>query len=288
MQQQTTAEGRAWSQRWRRWLVTLGLGGSGRGVRVKRLDVSAGHIVATVQERSGRDHDVDIRLPLWSDDQWQHAVDALSSQAIYAAQLLAGDLPHDLDRTLESAGVQLLPTDLATMQFDCSCMIDNRKPCEHVAAVLSALGEMLPEDPWLLFRLRGRDQQGLLRSLRARNDDRPAANGGNGELRRSGFYRSGNAPVEPTADLNQELDGFWGNTKSLEDFRPHIVAPLVELALLRRLGVPPVDGAGDDTYDEMATLYRRISQETLNLAYALDTPENGNGDGADTPDTLVK
>lgn len=280
MQARSQADGRTWAQRWRRWLTTLGLGGAARGsVRIKRLEVSAGRIDATVQVRSGLDHDVEIRLPLWSDSEWQTAVDALGSQAIYAAQLLAGDLPPELERALDAAGVQLLPARQDELTLDCSCSLDQRKVCVHVGAVLAALGELLPEDPWLLFRLRGRDQQGLLRSLHARTSDHGVLPLAAPDARRGGFYRAGNGPSQSGADLNEEVDHFWGNTKALEDFRPHVVAPAVELALLRRLGVPPLDGAGLETYDELAALYRRISQETVNLAYAVDNGETAHSEG---------
>lgn len=280
MQARSPTDGRTWAQRWRRWLTTVGLSGSaGSGVRIKRLEVRAGRIDATVQVRSGLDHDVEIRLPLWSDSEWQAAVAALGSQASYAAQLLAGDLPPELERVLEAAGVQLLPARQADLTLDCSCSLDQRKACAHVGAVLAALGELLPEDPWLLFRLRGRDQQGLLRSLQARTSDHGVMPMAAPDARRGGFYRAGNGPSQPGADLNDDVDHFWGNTKALEDFRPHIVAPNVELALLRRLGVPPLDGAGMETYDELAALYRRISQETVNLAYAADNGDPAAGEG---------
>lgn len=284
MQTRNQPDNRAWSQRWRRWLTKLSLANAARtGTRIKRMDVATGCIRASVQTRAGQVHDVEIRFPLWSDAEWQTVADALGSQAVYAAQLLAGEVPPELERTLSAAGVELLPPAANDLCFTCSCSPDGRKRCEHAGAVLAALGELLPEDPWLLFRLRGRDQQALLTALqaqRARPTDSGPSQLAKPDARRAGFYRAGSGPAAPGLDLNQEIDAYWGNTKALEDFRPHLHAPAVELVLLRRLGVPPLEGAGAEFYDELAALYRRIRQDTLNLAYAADNgdtaaPENG-------------
>lgn len=279
----TPDDKQAWSRRWRTWLRTLGLAGGDRSTsRVKRLDVLHGRVVAQVQERSGTLCDIEIRFTPWSDDEWQRVVDALSSQALFAAQLLAGDLPPDLDRTITAAGMQLLPAKLEEIEHDCSCQVDQRKVCDHIMAVYAALGELLPEDPWLLFRLRGRDQQGLLRSLRtqrSRNESSQSSyTSTKSESRRtgdSGFYRATAAVEEEIAPLSGQISGFWGSAKAQQDFRPHILSLTVELALLRRLGPPPIGVAALSTYELLTTLYRRISQAALDLAYATDHAENG-------------
>ena len=273
----------AWARRWRTWLRTLGLAGGERTTsRVKRLEVQHGRVVAQVQERNGQLCDVEIRFTPWSDDEWQRVIDALGSQALFAAQLLAGDLPPDLDRTVAAAGVQLLPTRVEEIEHDCSCQIDPRKVCDHVTAVYAALGELLPEDPWLLFRLRGRDQQGLLRSLRAQRSrvesNQPTNGTDKSENRRNGktgFYRANDTLEEGILPIEDQISSFWGSGKAQQDFRPHIISPLVELALLRRLGPPPLGAAAISTYDALTILYRRISQAALDLAYAVDNLENG-------------
>lgn len=279
----TPDDSQAWSRRWRTWLRSLGLAGGERSSgRVKRLEVLPGRVVAQVQERSGQQCDVEIRFGAWSDEEWQRVVDALSSQALYAAQLLAGDLPPDLDRTVAAAGVQLLPQRVAEIEHECSCNLEPRKICDHITAVYAALGELLPEDPWLLFRLRGRDQQGLLRSLRTQRSrtesNQPTSPLARTENRRSGdtgFYRATAAVEEEIPPLDQQVTNFWGSAKAQQDFRPHILSPAVELALLRRLGPPPLGEDATSTYETLTKLYRRISQAALDLAYASDSTENG-------------
>ncbi len=279
--------GQDWSRQWRTWLRTLGLADGERGVRIRRLEVLPGRITASAQDRAGASCEVDIQFVMWSDEQWQRVIDALGSQALYAAQLLAGDLPSDLDRAVTAAGVQLLPKSLDEVHHYCTCHPHLQQPCEHVAAAYVALGDMVADDPWLLFRLRGRDQQAILRGLRAQRARTGETMTGGSALDRegsratsnSGFYRA--ASVTSSDDeiqpLDQQIDTFWGNAKALGDFRPHIVPAPVELALLRRLGPPPTTAAGNDTYERLVEIYRRISREAMTLAYAFD-PENGNHD----------
>jgi uncharacterized Zn finger protein len=298
--QQTDTEG--WARRWRVWLRTLGLSGGERtGSRVKRLEVQHGRVLAQVADRNGTLCDVEIGFAPWTDDDWQHAVDALGSQAIFAAQLLAGDLPPELDRTLAGAGVQLLPARLEELEHLCSCHMalppGARRVCEHVTALYAALGELLPDDPWLLFRLRGRDQQGLLRNLRtqrARAVEAPGAlsafAGPEARKSDSGFYRAGAAVDEEIPTLESQMEKFWGSAKAHQEYRPHLVAPTVELALLRRLGPPPLGAASESTYEALTALYRRISHSALDVAFAVDLPdglendglENGDGDETDS------
>jgi uncharacterized Zn finger protein len=174
-----------------------------------------------------------------------------------------------------------LPTRNEDIEHQCSCQIDRRKICDHVLAVYAALGELLPEDPWLLFRLRGRDQQGLLRSLRTQRSRSESSQSATAqsktESRRSsdtGFYRSTAAVQEEIPPLDDQVVGFWGSAKAQQDFRPHILSPTVELALLRRLGPPPLATSASSTYEALTTLYRRISQAALDLAYAADNNES--------------
>lgn len=286
--QRSQPDGEAWARRWRSWLRTLGLAGAPSGsVSVKRLEVHPSRIAATVQATGVPPCEVDIRFTPWSDEEWQHVVDALSSQALFAAQLLAGDLPPDLERTLADADVNLLPQSITEIDHECTCDPDLVRPCEHLTAVYGGLGDLLIDDPWLLFRLRGRDQQGLLRSLRTQRNRSEGgtrashmAQTGNQRNGEGGFYRAANRSEtteeeDSAASLGAQLDQYWGSIKSLEDFHPHIMLPTVELALLRRLGPPPLGDAGADTYDELTALYRRISRQAYNFAYASQHDDNG-------------
>jgi uncharacterized Zn finger protein len=96
----------------------------------------------------------------------------MSQQALFAAQLLNGEMPRDIDRLFRSCGKSLFPTNSHDIDADCSCD-DWSSPCKHVAAVHYVLGDALDRDPFLLFELRGRSKEQVLaglNQLRAHHD----------------------------------------------------------------------------------------------------------------------
>ena len=223
------------------------------------------------------------------DAQWRAVIDALGSQAIFAAQLLAGDMPPEIETTFESAGVSLLPRSRAEIAHDCDCctltaghdsVTDDQ--CRPLVATYLALGEMLNDDPWLLFRLRGRDRQQILRELRElRNRNSAADTQTPPVLERShavnepSIYRpesSEQAAVE-VESLTEMADHFWGKSKPLTEF-PHFIAPpAINLTLLRRLGPPPLAADSAAVSDQLSDIYRLVTQAGLNVAYAGDPDE---------------
>ncbi|MGH8909765.1 MAG: SWIM zinc finger family protein, partial [Egibacteraceae bacterium] len=79
--------------------------------------------------------------------------------------LLDGQMPEDVDEVLGACGVSLFPRS-AELTTSCSCP-DWANPCKHVAAVHYVLAQTFDADPFLLPRLRDRDQAAMLAGLRA-------------------------------------------------------------------------------------------------------------------------
>ncbi|NIM07134.1 MAG: hypothetical protein GTN65_16315, partial [Armatimonadetes bacterium] len=52
---------------------------------------------------------VSIQVKALSDAQWEKVIDALASQALFTAQLLAGEMPQDIEEAFAAAGVSLFP-----------------------------------------------------------------------------------------------------------------------------------------------------------------------------------
>jgi uncharacterized Zn finger protein len=277
-------DGQSWARRWRAWLRSVGLADTAQdGLRVKRLEILPGRITASLPVRGGKGCEVEVRFTVWTDEEWQRVLDALGSQAIFAAQLLAGDLPPELESAIAGAGVSLLPENLDEVTQTCTCG-EAQHGCDHLAAVYLALGDMLADDPWLLFRLRGRDQRSVLRGLRTQRTrhtapvQTPQPNDRGAHA--AAFYRTSSvhAATEAIPSLESQVAQFWGGAKTVESFRPHVAPPPVELALLRRLGAPALGIAGEDLYNRLAALYRHISEQALDVAFATDpdsAPENG-------------
>lgn len=282
LETQTLQDGHWWASRWRYLLRELDLevSESEMGLRVKRIEVTPGHISADVKVGKAQQVCVvDVRLHTWQDAEWQAAVEALSRQALYAARLLAGNLPPDLERGLAEAGLALLPQRRSDLAAACSCCGATNTACPHVRVVFAALGDLLAEDPWLLFRLRGRDQAQVLRDLRKTRaqstegmPSRPANGVPDVESAEPGFYRAGggNGVNEVAPSLENDLHAFWGKAKAQESFHAQVARPVVELALLRRLGPPEFAGGTGELFDKLAEVYRRVTEEGLALAYAAD------------------
>lgn len=307
VQEPREENGRWWSRRWRQLLTDRGIESGSqtprKPARIKRLEVMPGLVVAAVHAQSGDLCTVEIRIPTWTDSEWKRALETLGQQALYTAHLLSGELPPDLETALSHAGVSLLPTPHEEIDQTCSCCGKTDAPCDHMIAAFRALGDMLVDDPWLLLRLRGRDQQQVLRSLRMRRqrsgdppdapsrtapglgpqpqDRNPNAAGDHSP------HAAAHGPVDSPEPLEAAVAAFWGSARAQEAFRPFIVPPAVELALLRRLGAPPSTGASSDSaasiaYDKLAEIYREVSRAALALAYAADPVPDDTGRD-DTP-----
>lgn len=288
-----------WARRWQTWLKQLSLDtdaeGGLRGCRVKRMEISPGLIQAQVQDRELGAVAVEIRLAVLEDAQWERVIEALGGQAIYAAQLLAGNMPPEIEDVFAQAGASLLPASLAEVQQSCSTCSPGARPCRPIAAVYWQLGEMVEEDPWLLLRLRGRDRQQVLTSIHERRNmgaepaNRPSTPVSQpGPDASGGFYTpvpgGAAAAVDETPSLEDQIGDYWGRRKVLEEIHHHLSRPVVELALLRRLGPPTPTSDGQDAYGQLQTVYRRVTERVWALAFDAGTDSSGTS-AEDTEDT---
>ena len=160
-----------------RWIIALErLMDSGRLSRgrsyarrgqVLSIEEVKGGVKARVQGSRPKPYNISIQITPLTDKQWEKVIDTLAEQAIYSAQLLAGEMPQDIESVFEAAGVSLFPAKRGDLTTDCSCP-DYANPCKHIAAAHYILGERFDEDPFLIFRLRGRTQEQVMQALRLR------------------------------------------------------------------------------------------------------------------------
>ena len=130
-----------WSGRFIAVLEDMGLGGRlQRGRRYARtgqvidLVVAAGLVSAQVQGSRVKPYRVRISIAAYDKAQWARLERALAEKAWYAAQLLSGEMPDDLEKVFAEAGLPLFPAAGKDLSMDCSCP-DWGVPCKHVAAV---------------------------------------------------------------------------------------------------------------------------------------------------------
>jgi uncharacterized Zn finger protein len=139
---------------------------------VRDLEIGPRGAMARVRDAHGRSSEPAIALDPFPKDAKERIVDALAKKASFAASLLAGRLPEEIDEVLRAAaGRPLLPSSAAEIHQTCTC--GELAPCRHLLALHEVLEERLSRDPFLLFTLRGIDQESLLAGLRKRRG--PAA-----------------------------------------------------------------------------------------------------------------
>lgn len=146
-----------------------------RGGRAHDLTIEKGRARAKVTGSRPKPYDVRIEVAPLDDEAWTKVIAALAEKARFAAELMAGRMPEDVEDAFRSAGVTLFPARAGDLVTECSCP-DWANPCKHVAAAHYVLGDALDRDPFLLFELRGRTKANVLEALRElRRRDEPEA-----------------------------------------------------------------------------------------------------------------
>ena len=129
------------------------------------LEFKNSKVHAKVQGTAAEPYQLSIWIDRYTDEDWSYIINTLSEKALYSAQLLAGEMPDDIERVFTSNGLSLFPFTLADVNSKCSCP-DPKNPCKHIAAVYYQLGDFFREDPFVLFQLRGRTKEQILEALR--------------------------------------------------------------------------------------------------------------------------
>ena len=125
----------------------------------------AGKVTAAVTGSRPEPYTIEITIAPLDEATWKKALAELASKARYAAQLLAGEMPEDVDEVLRKVGVRIFPSKAGDLATECSCP-DWANPCKHVAATHYVLGDAFDKDPFLLFELRGRTRDQVLAAMR--------------------------------------------------------------------------------------------------------------------------
>ena len=258
-----------WGKRWTGALESLGAVWRNRlprgrtyarEGRVVGLTVESGRVTAYVVGRLPRPYDVAINLRPLTERQWRRVIAKLAERAGYAARLLAGEMPDDIEDAFAACNVSLFAQRPEDLKLTCTCP-DQASPCKHVAATHYALGEAFDYDPFLLFALRGQDRDQVLAGLReARAAAVPA------RKHRAGGEERVKTPAEgePPREIDPAKFACWRDEVAGVQFK--IEPPAVRMAVLRSLGKPPgwreptgLASVLDHVYDAAGALARRIA-----------------------------
>ncbi|MBI4786250.1 MAG: SWIM zinc finger family protein [Chloroflexi bacterium] len=203
-----------------------------RSGQVLNLDIKPGRVDSRVQGSRPSPYKVQIEIKPLSDKDWERVADAMAEQAIFAAKLLAGEMPQNIEEAFAAVKVNLFPTSKGDLKTECSCP-DWSNPCKHIAAVYYLLGEQFDADPFLLFRLRGKSKDDVMAMLRARRTVASAESQAVESTTEKVRVRK-----QPAIPLAKSLDRFWDAGDDLADFQVRLQAPDVDAAPVKRLGAP--------------------------------------------------
>ncbi|MBI4286300.1 MAG: SWIM zinc finger family protein [Chloroflexi bacterium] len=259
-----------WSERWIVVLESLGMGarlGRGRAYarrgQVISIAVQKGAVTARVQGTQPKPYSVKIELKPLSEKDWDKVTDAMASQAIFAAKLLSGEMPRNIEDAFGKVRISLFPTSVRDLITDCSCP-DWANPCKHIAAVYYLLAERFDEDPFLIFKLRGRTKDEIVRILREKRTQAvPEA-----EVTPS---TEATLSQQAAVPLEECLDTFWQAGAGLDSFAVNPAPPEVDNAILKRLGDAPFAVGRQNVAALLAKAYAIASSAALRKAH--ESPE---------------
>jgi len=255
-----------WSKRWVGVLESFSLGtrltrgrSYARQGQVISIDVQPGIVRAKVQGSRPKPYDIEIRLKPLADQDWDKVTEAMAAQAIFAAKLLAGEMPTNIEEAFSAVNLSLFPTAAKELDTDCSCP-DWANPCKHIAAVYYLLAERFDEDPFLIFKLRGRTKEQIIETLRERRAETLT-------LESAPSSADGDSTVEDDSPpLEESLDTFWQAGEGLDTFAINPDAPRVDKAVLKRLGEAPFTVGGQNMASLLAKAYDVVDAAALQKA----------------------
>jgi len=248
-----------WAKRWIAVLESFNIGARldrgrsyARSGQVLSIEISKGLITSRVQGSRARPYEIIINVKTLNDHDWEKLAGSLSTQAIFAAKLLAGEMPQEIETAFAEQKLSLFPEKLRDLETNCSCP-DWSNPCKHIAAVYYLLGEEFDRDPFLIFKLRGATRDEFIKLLGA-SGATPSSRGITTEEMPSSS--------EP---LTTEGDVYWIGEKLPDDFFGDVRLPPVSAAGPKRLGNFPFWRGSEMLLDAIEPVYKQVSQYGLDL-----------------------
>ncbi len=284
-----------WARRWIEELERANVGisarlGRGRSYarrgQVLSIRIGKGTASAEVQGSRPKPYDVQIKVATLSKGNWNRVIDALRKQALFAAKLLAGEMPQQIGDVFRRADLSLFPAESRDLRTECSCP-DWSNPCKHIAAVYYLLGEEFDRDPFLIFRLRGIEREDLIsrvsgavepeetagRKQQAAGRRHKATGKGTGIKATRPAVESPQEPASVPVPLPQDPITFWGTNDSREDRPGEVRIPPVAAALPRRLGNFPFWRGEAHLMDTLESIYRGASAMGMAVFLGEISPE---------------
>ncbi len=231
-----------------------------RAGQTKRLTIEGTLCEGIIQGRSDKPYKTELALKQFSVHDQEQIIHAMADQMRYAAKLLAGELPSNIEDVFAPLDLRLFPTEPSDLSPTCSCpdWKEDQPWCKHAVCLTALLAERLGSEPMLVFDLHGMPGQELIDGLR--------------QKRAIGIQGPGPTPVlvphiqgvtdHQSPPLEDQIDNFWTVGDELAELDTPIAPPPVDCVLLRRLGPSPFVGKFP-LVGLMQTCYELIGQSAL-------------------------
>jgi uncharacterized Zn finger protein len=261
-----------WSQRWLELLDSYRFKkrlerarNYSRQGNVLSIEFKGAKVFAKVQGSEPEPYKVSLSLDPFSDEEWNYVVEAMSQKAIFAAKLLAGEMPQNIEGVFTSSGLSLFPFTLSDVLSKCTCP-DKANPCKHVGAVYYQLGDRFSEDPFVLFQLRGRTKEEIIRYLRNLRLEHSSHNTDITDIE-----ITENQEPTPVKKYSVNLESYWKYDEPLESSLV-VIAPSSSENVLNTLGAIPLAkeeenitnfSTADIVMKYLDSLYKDVSQKAI-------------------------
>ncbi|HBY81640.1 MAG TPA: hypothetical protein DEG47_32670, partial [Cyanobacteria bacterium UBA11148] len=229
--------------------------------------VCSSDLLAKVQGTAPEPYQVSLSINPFTEEDWNYVVQTMAQEAIYSAQLLAGEMPENIEKVFTANGLSLFPFTLSDIRSRCTCP-DPKNPCKHIGAVYYQLGDRFSEDPFVLFQLRGRTKQQILNDLR--------------RLRSTGVAIPESTKTEeqsslptpdsrlPTPDSPLKMEQFWEYNQPLDPSLVVIAPPPDHRTVLDVLGMIPLTAVDASVMQYLREVYQIVSQQAVMSALKRD------------------
>ncbi len=235
---------------------------------VLSIEFKGAKVLARVQGSEVEPYKVSLYLDPFSDEQWGYIIETMSHKVTFAAKLLAGEMPQNIEEVFTTNGLSLFPFTLSDIHSKCSCP-DKANPCKHIGAVYYQLGDRFSEDPFVLFQLRGRTKEQIISDLRKLRSVKIVAN----TTEKPEVQQS-----IPNNKYSVKIDSFWQYNEPLESSLV-VIAPSSSETVLDVLGAIPLAKetenainltSSDVVMNYLDTIYKDVSQKAFLAAMNLE------------------
>jgi len=247
---------------------------------VLSIEFEGSQVLARVQGTEPEPYQVSLSIDPFTEEDWGYVVETMAQEAIYSAQLLAGEMPENIEQVFTANGLSLFPFTLSDIHSKCSCP-DPKNPCKHIGAIYYQLGDRFSEDPFVLFQLRGRTKAQILDDLRHLRST------GSVELKPEKKaeveFQSSQSTVtssrlenqpnegEAAVDTPVKLEQFWQYEEPLDPSLVVITPPPDNRTVLDVLGTIPLAAADSRVMQYFREVYQLVSQQAMMSALNRET-----------------